>query len=604
MTPPSPREHPSAGSPREQPSTGSPREQPSTGWPKEHASVATDKVNILLVDDQPAKLLTYEAMLSELGETLITASSARQALEHLLRTEVAVMLVDVCMPELDGFELAAMLRAHPRFQKVPIIFVSGVHLTEFDRLKGYASGAVDYVPVPVVPEILRAKVSVFADLFRKTRDLERLNRELEQRVAERTAELQKSTANLRDREEALREADRRKDEFLAMLAHEIRNPLAPIRTAVQLLRLKELPEAQRANARDVIERQVEHLVRLIDDLLDVSRITRGAITLQRARVDLAEVVARAVETSRPLIDSRRHELAIVLPDESLTVFGDLTRLSQVLANLLNNAAKYTDAHGRIHVRVERDGGEAVLRVQDNGIGISTEMLSKVFDLFAQADRTLERSSGGLGIGLALVRRLVEMHGGSVNAHSGGVGQGTEMVIRLPIGVDDRMAARPQENDKEKAPGASTTGEAAGAPTTGEPAAAPTISSRRILIVDDNKDAADSMALLVETAGHSARTAYDGHQALDLASAFAPDVLLLDLGVPGLNGFEIARRIRRQPWGKTVALIAVTGWGQEQDRRRTAEAGFDAHLIKPVGQADLLRALRACGKTTRPNSEAS
>jgi signal transduction histidine kinase len=553
--------------------------------PGEHPSAGTDKVNILLVDDQPAKLLTYEAMLGELGETLITASSARQALDHLLRTEVAVMLVDVCMPELDGFELAATMRTHPRFQKTPIIFVSGVHLTEFDRLKGYASGAVDYVPVPVVPEILRAKVRVFADLFRKTRELENLNRELEQRVAERTAELQASTANLRDREEALRETDRRKDEFLAMLAHEIRNPLAPIRTAVQLLRLEGLPEAQRTNARDVIERQVEHLVRLIDDLLDVARITRGTITLRRARVDLAEVVARAVETSRPLIDARRHELRIVLPDQSLSVVGDLTRLSQVLANLLNNAAKYTDTHGCIQLRVERDGGEAVIRVQDNGIGISNEMLSKVFDLFAQADRTLERASGGLGIGLALVRRLVEMHGGSVSAHSGGVGQGTEMVVRLPIAIDDRpLPSRPRETE-----------EAVSAPTT--------TLSRRILIVDDNKDAADSMALLVETAGHSVRTAYDGHQALDLAAAFAPDTLVLDLGVPGLNGFEIARRIRRQPWGKGVALIALTGWGQEQDRRRTAEAGFDAHLIKPVSKVDLLSALGACVQTIRPNSEA-
>jgi signal transduction histidine kinase/ActR/RegA family two-component response regulator len=578
-------------SPRDQPPAPSPGEQPSLRTPGEHESA--DTVNILIVDDQPGKLLTYEAMLGDLGETLLTASSARQALEHLLRSEVAVMLVDVCMPELDGFELAAMMRAHPRFQKTPIIFVSGVYLTEFDRLKGYASGAVDYVPVPVVPEILRAKVGVFVDLFRKTRDLERLNRELERRVAERTAELEASTANLRDREEALREADRRKDEFLAMLAHEIRNPLAPIRTAVHLLRLKELPEAQRVHARDVIERQVEHLVRLIDDLLDVSRITRGAIKLQRERVDVAEVVARAVETSRPLIDSRRHQLVTVLPDQSLSVFGDLTRLSQVLANLLNNAAKYTDAQGRIFVRVERDGGEVVIRVQDNGIGISREMLSRVFELFAQADRTLERSSGGLGIGLALVRRLVEMHGGSVSAYSGGAGQGTEMVVRLPVDIDDRMPERPREPECLPA-----------APTAGTPAVSPAAASRRILIVDDNRDAADSMALLVETAGHSARTAYDGHQALDLASAFVPDVLLLDLGVPGLNGFEIARRIRRQPWGKTVALIAVTGWGQEQDRRRTAEAGFDAHLIKPVGHADLLSALRACGRAARPSSEPS
>jgi signal transduction histidine kinase len=554
-----------------------------SSWPG--APARTEKVNILLVDDQPAKLLTYEAMLGDLGETLITARSGRQALDHLLRTEVAVMLIDVCMPELDGFELAAMIRAHPRFQKTPIIFVSGVNLTEFDRLKGYARGAVDYVTVPVVPEILRAKVSVFVDLFRKTRDLELLNRDLERRVAERTAELQASTASLRDREEALREADRRKDEFLAMLAHEIRNPLAPIRTAVQLLRLQEISEAQRANARDVIDRQVEHLVRLIDDLLDVSRITRGAITLQRERVDLAEMVARAVETSRPLIDSRQHELTIALPDQSLSVLGDLTRLSQVLANLLNNAAKYTDAHGRIQVRVEQDGGEAVIRVLDNGMGIPGEMLSKVFDLFAQADRALERSSGGLGIGLALVRRLVEMHGGSVSAHSGGLGQGTEMVVRLPVTVDadPPLSSPPRE--------------------TGEDAAAPAPSSRRILIVDDNRDAADSMALLVKTVGHNVRTAYDGPGALDVAFAFAPDVLLLDLGVPGLNGFEIARRIRRQPWGKTVALIALTGWGQEQDRRRTAEAGFDAHLIKPVSKAELLSALRACAHAGRSSGEA-
>jgi CheY-like chemotaxis protein len=268
----------------------------------------------------------------------------------------------------------------------------------------------------------------------------------------------------------------------------------------------------------------------------------------------------------------------------VNVFADLTRLSQVLANLLNNAAKYTDAQGRIQVRVERDGGDAVIRVQDDGIGIPQQMLSRVFDLFTQADRTLERASDGLGIGLALVRSLVEMHGGNVSAHSGGVGQGTEMVVRLPVAIDDRtLPSRPQETE--------------------ETAAAPTTLSRRILIVDDNKDAADSMALLVETAGHCARTAYDGQQALDLASAFAPDVLLLDLGVPGLNGFEIARRIRRQPWGKTVSLIAVTGWGQEQDRRRTAEAGFDAHLIKPVGTADLLNALKACGRPAQTHDDA-
>ncbi|HEY9465888.1 MAG TPA: histidine kinase dimerization/phospho-acceptor domain-containing protein, partial [Vicinamibacterales bacterium] len=256
-----------------------------------------DPVNILLVDDQPAKLLTYESILGELGENLIKVSSATEALECLLRQEVAVVLVDVVMPELDGYELAAMIRQHPRFQQTSIIFVSALMLTDLDRLRGYECGAVDYVPVPVVPEILRAKVSVFADLYRKTRALERLNAELERRVADRTAALEATTA-------ALQEADRRKDEFLAILAHELRNPLAPIRTAVQLLRKRDLAETQNMRAREVIERQVQHLVCLIDDLLDVSRITRGMITLQRERVLVDAVVARAVETARPLIDAR------------------------------------------------------------------------------------------------------------------------------------------------------------------------------------------------------------------------------------------------------------------------------------------------------------
>ena len=529
-----------------------------------------DKANILLVDDQPGKLLSYEAMLSGLGETLIPARSAREALNHLLNTDVAVVLIDVCMPELDGFELAAMMREHPRFQQTPIIFVSGVHLTEFDRLKGYACGAVDYVPVPVVPEILRAKVSVFVDLFRKTRELERLNRELERRVAERTAELQAVAADLRDREEALREADRSKDEFLAVLAHEIRNPLAPIRTAVHLLRLKELPDAQRVKAREVIERQVEHLVRLIDDLLDVSRITRGAITLQRERVDLAEVIARAVETTRPLIDARRHELVVGLPEEPLMVDADMTRLSQVIGNLLNNAAKYTDAGGRLLVRAEKDGDEAVICVRDNGMGISAHMLHKVFDLFAQADHALDRHSGGLGIGLALVRRLVDLHGGRVSAQSEGLGHGTEMIVRLPIGRDSPSMLSGAEEPEEPA--------------------ALAVRAGRILVVDDNRDAADSMALSLQLAGHTVCTAYDGQEGIELAFAFAPDVVLLDLGMPGLSGFEIARRIRQQPWGKALTLIAVTGWGQEQDRHRTRQAGFNAHLTKPVGASELLKAL--------------
>ena len=520
-----------------------------------------DSVNILLVDDQPAKLLSYETILSSLGETLITATSATQALDCLLKNEIAVVLVDVCMPELDGYELAAMIRQHPRFQQTAIIFVSAVMLNDLDRLRGYECGAVDYVPVPVVPEILRAKVSVFAELYRKTRALEQLNAGLEQRVAERTSALEATTA-------ALQEADRRKDEFLAMLAHELRNPLAPIRTAVQLLRLKELGSQQRSRARDVIERQVEHLVTLIDDLLDVSRITRGMITLQREPILVGAIVARAVETARPMIDAQRHELTLDLPDELITVDGDKTRLVQVLANILHNASKFMDPGGQIHLRVAREASQVVISVSDTGIGISQELIPRIFDLFTQVHSKADRAQGGLGIGLALVRRLTEMHGGTVTARSDGLGAGTEFTVRLPTLATERVG-------KSQASPARTM---------------PLIESRRILVADDNHDAAESLALQLELGGHEVRSVHDGAEALVVAETFKPHVVVLDLGMPKMDGYETARQIRLRSWGKGATLIALTGWGQPQDRQRTADAGFDAHLVKPVSESQLFEAL--------------
>ncbi len=535
------------------------------------APARIDRVNILLVDDQPAKLLTYQTILGDLGDHLITASSAAEALQHLLKTEIAVVLVDVCMPELDGYELAAMIRQHPRFQRTSIIFVSAVMLTDLDRLRGYESGAVDYVPVPVVPEILRAKVGVFADLYRKTRALERLNAELEDRVRERTAALEATTS-------ALQEADKRKDEFLAMLAHELRNPLAPIRTAVQLLRLKELPEAQRATSRDIIERQVEHLVSLIDDLLDVSRITRGMIALAREPVLVAAIVARAVETVRPAIDARGHELVLEMPDELLTVHGDKTRLVQVLANVLHNAAKFMEPRGRITLRVAREGGEAVIAVKDRGIGIAPDALASIFDLFTQGHARHEPSQGGLGIGLALVRRLAEMHGGSVAAESGGIGHGTVVTVRLPVTTVRAIPDLPEV-----------------------PEAVPRPPRLRVLVADDNHDAAAALSLLLTLAGHDVRTVHDGLEAVAVAESFRPEAVLLDLGMPKLDGYGVAERLRAQPLGHQATLIALTGWGQPQDRARTAAAGFDVHLVKPVAEGDLFRALagrqeRAAGDT--------
>jgi len=524
--------------------------------------MASDRVNILLVDDQPAKLLTYETILGDLGETLITARSATEALECLLKNDIAVVLVDVCMPHFDGYELAAMIRQHPRFQQTSIIFVSAILMTDLDRLRGYQSGGVDYVPVPVVPEILRAKVSVFADLYRKTRALARLNTELEARVAERTAALEATTA-------ALQEANQRKDEFLAMLAHELRNPLAPIRTAVQLLRLKELAESQRVRARDIIDRQVEHLVCLIDDLMDVSRITRGLITLQREPVLVAAIVARAVETTRPVIDARRHELQVDLPDDLLTVNGDKTRLVQVIANILHNAAKFTAAGGRIVLTARLERGHAVLGVKDSGAGIPPHLLPTVFDLFTKARHDGDAGQGGLGIGLALVRRLVEMHEGTVEARSDGPGLGAEFTVRLPLAMT--YATYPVEEGSEAPP-------------------LPHLTARRVLIADDNLDAAEVLSSLLEAMGHDVRVAHDGVEALAVGAAFEPEVVLLDLGMPVMDGLETARQMRQQPWGQRATLVAVTGWGQQRDRERTTEAGFDAHFVKPLTELDLLQVL--------------
>ncbi|HZM62500.1 MAG TPA: response regulator [Vicinamibacterales bacterium] len=536
-------------------------------------STRINKVNILLVDDQPSKLLTYESILSELGENILTASSATEALDCLLRTEIAVVLVDVCMPDLDGYELASMIRQHPRFQKTSIIFVSAVLMTDLDRLRGYESGGVDYVPVPIVPEILRAKVSVFADLYRKTRALERLNAELERRVSERTAALEASTA-------ALKDADRRKDEFLAMLAHELRNPLAPISTAVQLLRLKELSDAQRERARDVLERQVQHLVLLVDDLLDVSRITRGVITLQHERVLIGTVIARAVETARPMIDSRRHTLTLDLTDEVLAVEGDKARLVQVVGNILNNAAKFMEPGGKIQLKVAREGTSVAITVRDAGIGIPSDQVPRIFDLFTQVHAKPDQIQGGLGVGLALVRRLVEMHGGTVAAHSAGPGQGTDIIVRLPLWA--MQAVRPDE------------------PRHDSPV--PAIGPSRILVVDDHLDAVEALSMQLQVAGHDVRTANDGVEAMTIGETFQPQVVLLDLGMPRMDGYETARSMRRRPWGTRALIIAVTGWAQPYDRQKTSEAGFDAHLVKPVSEVELFQAIATGRPTKSENAE--
>jgi len=793
-------------------------------------------INILIVDDEPKNLLVLETVLDDPGYRLVRASSADQALLALVVEEFALLILDIRMPGMTGFELAQMIKDRKKTSRVPIIFLTAYYNEDQQVLEGYDTGAVDYLHKPVNPAILRSKVAVFAELYRKNREcdvacrvllaevserrrveeqLRELNENLEQRIAQRTEVLaerehflqrltdvtpgllyvfdlekqcnvfiNRSVASVigygpeeiaamgdivsstlmhpddfarlpayhdrvrasrddeisdfefrvRDRagewcwfhrrdavfnrdaagavcqligtaieitarkqaEQALREseqrmrlateatnvgiwernvitdevrwdavmfqiygiaplpngvvqyqdwsesilpedlteqeevlqdterragnsrrafrirrrndgecrhieaveifrrnetgrtewvvgtnldvtdrkiaenqlrqlaadlsdADRRKDEFLALLAHELRNPIAPISNAVQVLRLSEGNKEDTQSVCEMIERQIGQMVRLVDDLLDVSRITRGKIELRRERIDLVSAVNHAVEAVRPNFERIDHELTVTLPPQPVYLNADLTRLSQIVGNLLNNACKFTESGGRISLTVEQEGEQAVIRVRDNGIGIAADQLPCIFDMFVQLDVSLGRSLSGLGIGLMLVKNLVELHGGTVEAHSAGLGTGTEFVVRFPI-----MAATHQPPPTE--------------PAVSEPTQAP---RRRILVVDDNWDSATSLVMLLESSGNEMQTAHDGLEAVEAAGTFRPHVVLLDIGLPKLNGYEAARQIREQPWGKDMVLVALTGWGQEEARQKSRDAGFNGHLTKPV-----------------------
>jgi PAS domain S-box-containing protein len=358
-----------------------------------------------------------------------------------------------------------------------------------------------------------------------------------------------------------KEADRRKDEFLATLAHELRNPLAPIRNSLHILKMPKLDEAVAQKTREMMERQVHQLVRLVDDLLDVSRVMRGKVELRRQTVALADVIGRAVETARPLFDSHGHELTIDLPTEPLFLCADPVRLAQVVGNLLTNAAKYTEAKGRIRLAAQRDGPQVRLHVRDTGIGIAPEILPRIFELFVQADHASDRAQGGLGVGLTLVKSLVEMHSGSIEAKSEGLGKGSEFIVRLPV-VDEAPHVAP-DNDEQT------------------PSLAQKASGHRILVVDDNQDAADSLAMLLRMQGHHVRVANNGFDALEAVNVERPDIVFLDIGMPKMDGYEVARRLRLQPGANHLVLAALTGWGQKEDRRKSEEAGFDYHLVKPL-----------------------
>jgi signal transduction histidine kinase len=552
-------------------------------------SPAADPVDILLVDDQPARLLAYRAILAPLAENLIEASSGAEALKHLMERECALILLDVNMPVMDGFETASLIHQHPRFEKTPIIFVTAVNVSDMDRMRGYKLGAVDYVTVPIIPEILRSKVMVLAELFRKRRDLQLANQRLEaaneqlvadnrrelemlneslrianNELAARNVELQSQIADRVSAELRLLEVNRRKDEFLATLAHELRNPLASLGNALNAQAL-----SSRADPlHEAMQRQLRLLVRLIDDLLDIARINRGKLTVQHVPTTIGAVLDSAIETAMPLLSADRHPLTVTVPDRSVALYADHDRLSQVFSNLLNNAAKYSPAETAIELVARADADGFEVSIADSGIGLEPGRADEIFEAFAQIDTSLERSRGGLGIGLTLVKRIVELHGGRVDVHSEGLGRGSRFTVWLPMVPVPASAAAPS------------------------PVVTPaTQASCRALIVDDNRDSADTLAMMLQMLGHETQCVYDPHHTLEAVESFAPDVVFLDIGMPGLSGYDVARRLRAA-CGAALTLVAVTGWGHADDRRRTAEAGFDHHLVKP---ADMATIASICGQ---------
>ena len=477
----------------------------------------------ILVADDNADMREYVRRLLARDYEVETVGDGEEALARIRERTPDLVLTDVMMPRLDGFALLAAIRGDERLRTLPVVVLSA-RAGEEARIEGLAAGASDYLVKPFHARELKARIGSQLELARL-----RL------------------------------ETDRRKDEFLATLAHELRTPLAPIRNSLSLLRMTGAAARAPLRVVEMMERQVAVLVRLVDDLMEISRITRGKIELRREPVALATVVASAVETSMPWIEAAGHRLSLELPDEPLVLDADPVRIAQVLANLLNNAAKYTEHGGAITLAAARDGAFARITVRDTGAGISAEALPRVFDLFVQAERTYDRAQGGLGIGLTLVKNLVDLHGGAVEARSDGAGKGSEFVVRLPLALGAAPDVEPP----------------------GREAPAPRVPSQRVLVVDDNRDAAESLATLLRLFGAETRTAHDGVTGLETFRAFSPAVAFLDLGLPGLDGCELARRIRREPGGAAALLVALTGWGQEEDRRRSAEAGFDHHLIKPV-----------------------
>jgi|JI10StandDraft_1071094.scaffolds.fasta_scaffold261733_2 signal transduction histidine kinase len=531
----------------------------------------SDVIDILLVDDEARNLDALESVLEDPAYRLLRAETADRALKLLLEHDVAAIVLDIKMPGMSGFELAQTIKSTKKFRQVPILFLTAYHVDDQDVIAGYGAGAVDYLTKPTNPQILRHKVSVFADLFRKTRALAELNDRLEERVSARTAELEKSEA-------ALRATGKQKDEFLAILAHELRNPLAPLRTGLDVL-LQGQASGKPASPRTLaaMNRQLDHMVRLIDDLLDISRIGRGVLELKRERVPLEPIVHAAVESTRPFFDRRKHDVSVRIDGggdhEPIFVHADPTRVSQILGNILHNAAKFTPEGGKIEIDLVVEDGVAKIRVTDSGVGIPSDQLDRVFEMFARVQGPGTQTEQGLGIGLALARQLAVLHGGTLAASNGAGPRGATLTLTLPA-----LVAPPPESAERAPLGVAT---AIGRPL-------------KVVIVEDNDDIAETMCDLLSDLGYEVKSARNGPDGVALTKESTPNVVLCDIGLPGMDGMEVCRAIRALPLAPQPIMVALTGWGREDDRRRTKEAGFDHHLVKPVTSSvldDLLRSIK-------------
>jgi signal transduction histidine kinase len=514
---------------------------------------------ILIVDDQEANLTALEAALAPLERPIAKARSGTEALAQLLEKDVSLVLLDVQMPDMDGFETAALIRNRERTKHLPIIFITAQDRDQASVLRAYKLGAVDFLFKPIDPEILVAKASVFVTLQDKTEELatERLQREFD--LARRDYETQ-----------MLRRQNGRKDAFLAILSHELRNPLAPIRTAIDMIKLDpERPVPTKTI--DILDRQTDMLARLVEDLLDVARINANKIELRPEHTDLRTVINAAIDTSRPAIDRKHHTLTSKLPDKPVPVIVDAVRMVQVVTNLLQNAARYTEPNGSVAISLTSNGQHACVRVTDSGVGIPADLLPSIFDMFVQ-ERVRSDGSGGLGLGLALANQLVRMHHGSIRAASPGRGEGSTFEVQLPLATAEQvLAPRRRSESIEAIP-------------------KPVIGGLLTLVVDDNDDARELLADMLKSHGYDVITAVDGKEGLALIRDQRPDVALIDLGLPGLDGYTLARQLRSECPDLTTRLVALTGYGHTTDMERTREAGFAAHVVKPATAAMILEAL--------------